>query len=208
MENNETSTLGTITLTLPVHIDYSVLETLMKEKMTGEFIEVVKEDREATTYAQILDVTLEKSTVKEYDLAVQLKIKMLTTLFTNKEADLFLQLAIHFNEKEQKVVVHDYDLNVDSNSWLMNTSLQAIANIFAHNTIKNKMKFDFLPEIEKQLLAINEKLENQLKIKEGVFITGNFENFRILSIDFQLEAIQLVIAGNGKTAVAIKSISL
>lgn len=208
MENNETSTLGTITLTLPVHIDYSVLETLMKEKMTGEFIEVVKEDREVTTYAQILDVTLEKSTVKEYDLAVQLKIKMLTTLFTNKEADLFLQLAIHFNEKEQKVIVQDYDLNVDSNSWLMNTSLQAIANIFAHNTIKNKMKFDFLPEIEKQLLAINEKLENQLKIKEGVFITGNFENFRILSIDFQLEAIQLVIAGNGKSAVAIKSISL
>lgn len=208
MKRRQESAVGTISIKLPVNIDYSVIETVIRERMVGETIQVEKENGEVTKYAKILDVSLEKSPEEEYDLAVHLKLKTLTSFFSNKEASIFLQASINFDVEEQAISVKDYKLKVNSQSWLMNKSLQTVANTLFHNSLKSKMKFDFLPDIEKKLFAINEKLKNKFEVTEGVFLTGSIGKFKIIEIQPQVGHLRIMIEGDAKTVVDVKKINI
>lgn len=207
MDNREAA-MGTVGIILPVRIDYIVLEALIKERMVGETIQVEKENGDVTKYARILDVSLSHSPEQEYDLAVDIKLTTLTSFFNNKEARIFFQAAIIFDREHQVVLVNDYKLKVDSQSWLMNKSLQTVANTFAHNKLKSKMRFDFTPEIRKQLSTLNRKLENSFEVTEGIFLNGSIHTMRIVEFQPLAEHIRVVLEGDGDADVNIRSLNI
>lgn len=171
-----------ISIRLPVKIGFKVLDEALRNKLVGENIETEGKDGEVSTYATILDAMLVKSEKEGYDLAVDIKFKTLTSLFKNVEGRILLHITTEFDPEEQEIMVKDYKLEGKSNNWLMDKSLQAVANTFIYQKLKDRMKLDFSPHIEKQLRKINEKLEEHIKPSEEISLSGYLENFKIVDI--------------------------
>jgi len=206
MENTEELSKGLNFIKLPISIGYKVVETLMRKKMIGETISSEADDGEVTNYAEILDLSLEKSQYEDYDLAIQLKFKVLTTLFKNKEGSIILDLSFVFDQQEQLVSVNHFKVEGNTNNWLLNKSLETMFNTFMHGKIKNKMKFDFSPEIEKQLEAINKKLGNQLEVTEGVYLLGRLNTFKISDIIPETSHFLILVNFEGHSLIDVQKI--
>lgn len=170
-----------IMIRLPVKIGYQALEGVMQEKLKGEPIETESKGK-TTKYATILDVAVAKSLENGFDLAIDLRFKTLTSLFRNKEGSILLDVAMDFDHGEQRVSIKDYTLKVDSNSWLMNRSLEVVANNFVYDKVKNKMKFDLRPLIKEKLSSVNRKMEDSLEISEGISVKGFLIDFSVVDI--------------------------
>ncbi len=186
-----------IVIRLPIKIDYHVLEAYLQEKFIGENIE---------DYAKITDVSLYKSLKEKYDIALELEFKMLTSLFRNREGSIILHASLNFDHINQEITVKDYKLQGNSESWLMNNSFQAMANTFFHKKIKEKMKFQLRPHIEKQLLSLNRNLENPLEAAGGIFLSGYLKDFVIQKIIPGDNLVLIFIEIEGNALVDIKKI--
>ncbi len=176
------TTRGNIQLKLPVKVSYHVLEKISKERMVGENIQVEKENGEITRYAKILDIQIFKSTKEGYDLSVIVDFVTLTSFFGNKKGSLLLDAAVFFNYIDQEISVVDYNIKVESSSWLMNKTLQAVANTIIKGKLQKKMKVDIRPHLEEQVLKLNKKLTEGFEPVEGISLTGNLLEFTIYDI--------------------------
>jgi len=206
MEKTEDLSQGLNFIRLPITIDYTVVETYLRKEMTGECISSEVEDGKVSRYAEILNLSLVKSQDEAYDLALELKLKTLTTLFRNKEGKIVLHLALDFDKEKQLLRVHNFKLEGNTKNWLLNRSLETIVNTFMHGKIKNKMKFDFRPEIEKHLQSMNEKLDNRLEVAEGIFLFGRLNTFKISEIIPQASQFLILVNFEGNTLLDIKKI--
>ncbi len=206
MEKAEDLSQGLNFIRLPISIAYTVIETYLQEKMTGETISSEAEDGKVSRYAEILNLSLEKSQDEAYDLELELKFKILTTLFRNKEGKILLHLTLDFDKEEQLLSVNKFKLEGITKNWLLNKSLETIANSFMHGKIKNKMKFNLRPEIEKHLQTMNEKLDNRLEVAEGVFLFGRLNTFKISEIIPQDSQFLVLVNFEGNTLLDIKKI--
>lgn len=208
MENAEDPSQGLNFIRLPINIDYTVVETYLRKKMIGELISSEDKDGMGSAYAEILDLSLEKSQDEGYDLALELKFKTLTTFFRNKEGKVILHVTLDFDMEEQLVSVHNFKLEGNTKNWFFNKSLETMVNTFMHGKLKNKMKFDFRPEIEKHRRSMNEKLDNRLEITAGIFLSGSLKTFKIDEI-IPMETHFLVLVNfEGNTSVDIKELVL
>lgn len=167
---------------MPVRIGYYVLENYIQEKFTGENIKVENDNGEATNYAEILGVSVQRSWEEDYDLALHLEFRTLTSFFKNRKGSIVLHVAISFDDEEQEITVQDYKLQGTGKSWLMNKSLQALANKFLYEKLRKKMSFDLGPQISEQLKKTNQKLETRLEATGGIFLSGEINRFRITDI--------------------------
>ena len=175
----EKSSENNIVITLPVNLAYDAIDGYLKENYTGEIIKEEKENGKVSEYAEILDMSLQRSEEEEYDIAVDVKFRNLTSIFHNKIGRILLHLSLNFDETEQEIYVDSFKLNGNSGSWLMDNAMEAMANTFLHNKIKNKMVFNFRAIIAEQLADLNKKLEDPYPVKEGINLYGNLKNFRI-----------------------------
>ena len=119
-----------------------------------------------------------------------------------------IHVALTFDDTEQEIAVTNYKLQVETNNWLLNKSLQSLANSFLYNKLKKKMRYDFKPMIKKQLETANVKLHNQLEASEGVLLSGRLNNFRILDIIPGKERLVVIISLEGNAVVDLREISL
>jgi len=206
MEKAENFSQGLNFIGIPISIGYTVMEAYLQKKMIGETISSEDEDGKVSTYAEILDLSLEKSQDEAYDLALGLKFKILSTFFRNKEGKILLHLSVDFDKEEQVVSVNNFKLEGITNNWLFNKSLGTMVNNFLHGKIKNKMKFDFRPEIEKHLRSMNEKLDNRLEVAEGIFLFGRLNTFKISEIILQASQFLILVNFEGNTLLDIKKI--
>ena len=206
MEKTEDLSQGLNFISLPVNIDYAVVETYLRRKLIGETISSEAEEGTGSAYAEILDLSLEKSQDEAYDLALALKFKTLTTFFKNKEGTILLHLSLDFDKEEQLMRVNNFKLEGITKNWLLNRSLETMVNTFMHGKIKNKMKFDFRPEIEKHLRSMNEKLDNRLEVAEGIFLFGRLNTFKIREIIPQASRFLVLVNFEGNTLLDIKKI--
>lgn len=202
MQTNPYSDQNNVILKLPVNISYQALVTYTREKFRGEIIKVEKDNGKSTNYAEILDVSFERSLEENYDLVFDIRFKTLTTIFRNKEGRILLHAAIDFNEELQVVTVTGYKLNSVSNSWLMDNSLEAMANKLIYSKLKKKMNFNFTPIIEKQLKEINEKIAST-EVKDGISLFGKLEDFKITALIPKLEHLLVVLDVKGNAVVDI-----
>lgn len=178
-ETVNSSSQNNVILSLPVNITYAALGEIIREKSSGEIIKVEKEDGKFTSYAQILDVSFQESPEDNFDFLFDIKLKTLTTVFKNKVARLLLDVSLDYNEHEQVVSVKNYKLDIKSGNWLMNNSLEAVANKFIYGKLKKKMMFDLKPEIDKRLLELNKKLEDSFEVMEGINLFGQVDNLSV-----------------------------
>jgi hypothetical protein len=206
MEKAEDLSSGLNFIRLPISIAYTVIETFLQKKMIGETISS-EEDGKVSTYAEILDLSLEKSQDEAYDLALAMKFKTLTTLFKNTEGKILLHLSLDFKKEEQLVSVNNFKLEGITKNWLLNRSLETMVNSFMQGKIKNKMKFDFRPEIEKYLRTMNEKLDDRLEVAEGIFLFGRMNTFQISEIIPQASQFLVLVNFEGNTLLDIKKIN-
>jgi len=206
MEKAEDLSQGLNLIRLPIRIAYTVIGAYLQKKMIGETISSEAEDGKVSTYAEILDLSLEKSQDEAYDLALELKFKTLTTFFRNKEGKILLHLSLDFDKDEQLVSVNNFKLEGNTKNWLFNRSLETIINTFMHGKIKNKMKFDFRPEIEKHLGSMNKKLNDRLEVAEGIFLFGRLNTFKISEIIPQASGFLILVNLEVNTLLDIKKI--
>lgn len=208
MENAEDPSQGLNFIRLPINIDYTVVVTYLRKKMIGELISSEDKDGMGSAYAEILDLSLEKSMDEGYDLALELKFKTLTTFFRNKEGKVILHVTLDFDMEEQLMSVHNFKLEGNTKNWFFNRSLEAMVNTFMQRKLKNKMKFDFRPEIEKHRRSMNEKLDNRLEIAEGIFLSGRLKTFKIDEIIPKETHFLVLVNFEGNTSLDIKELVL
>lgn len=171
-----------IVITLPINLAYAAIDGYLKENYTGEIIQEEKENGKVSEYAEILGMSLQRSEEEEYDIAVDVTFKNLTSIFHNKTGRILMHLSLNFNESEQEIYVDSFKLKGNSGSWIMDNAMEAMANTFLHKKIKNKMVFNFRAIIAEKLEELNKKLEDPYKVKEGINLYGNLKNFRIQRI--------------------------
>lgn len=194
-------------LRLPVKIEYSVIETYLQKRFKDQYISKTDKEGNVTNYAEIHSIALEKSYKEGYDLALQVKFKTLTTLYKNKEGIIELYASLDLDKASQQLRVLDFKVNGTSNNWLFNNAIEAIANTFMHDKIKDKLQIDLMLEIQKKLPLINEKMEEPIEVTNGVYISGNLQSFLLEAIQFEENHMLIFIDFEGGIGLDIKKIN-
>lgn len=195
-------------LTLPVKIEYSVLQSLLRKKMIGEKISSEGKDGEVANYAEILNISIQRSVRENYDLAVEIQFRNLTSFLKNKEGKFVLYAALDFDELLQQIQVVDFEIDGTSKNWLFNNTIETIANTFMRGKIRDKMKVDFQPEIQKQLVTINEKLNSDFEVADGIKISGEMKFIKINEIVLQERQVLVLVQVEGQTLINIQNIPM
>ncbi|MDT0675585.1 DUF4403 family protein [Autumnicola musiva] len=182
MKEAENIVPGNIIIQLPLKVQYDVLEDILRERAIGEKIGTINENGETTNYAEILDISFGESLKEEFNFAVNLKFRTLTTLFKNKVGRLEMDLALEFLEETQEIGIRNYHLEGDTENWLMNNFIEKMVNNVLYGKLKKKMKFDLRPLVKEQLEKINKKISSGVEPRKGIFINGALEDFRIESV--------------------------
>lgn len=202
----EESLLDEIRVRFPVKIGYDVLEDVLRDKLIGKTIKKEKNNSESVNYAEVLDLCLEGSRKGDFSLLLNLKLKTLTTILSRKEINLAVHLSIDFNKDEQTISIRDYELDGRTNSWLMNNVLETVINRFLRHNLMDRMKFDIRPQVEDLLSKVNKKLESQLEVSEGIFLSGYIKDFIISDIIPGTSQFLISIETAGHSLVDIKRV--
>jgi hypothetical protein len=171
-----------VQIQLPVKVDYKVIDAFLEKKFQGKVLSKGKANGETSDHARIQHVSVEKSPLEDFDLALHLKLQLLTTFFRNKEIQLVVHLALAFQEKTQELSIQKYELDGENNSWVINKLLETLVNNFLYEKLKQKMKVDLKPILEKQTGKINEKLVNGTEIQQGIHLSGHVSKFSVNEI--------------------------
>lgn len=178
-EENKNLTEQNINLNVPVIIGYPVIDDYLREKLVGEMISKENSDGEKSNYAQILDVTVEKSELDNFDLCLNISLQTLTSLFKNKKVDILFYASFDLNKDQQKISLKDYEIDGKTKSWIADKLLETVVNKWMYHKLKKKMNVDLMPKIEEHLKSLNEKLENKIEAREGVHILGSMQKLEI-----------------------------
>lgn len=179
MEKETVKDLQNIQLKLPVKIKYIALEESLKRKMVGEVIKDEDKDGDISNYAEILDVGLNYSLENKFDLAIAVTFKTLTTLFHGKKMQIVLHASLYLNKEKQSISIKEYKIKGKTANFLTNGFLQTLVNTLLYKKIKEKLSFNFMPIIEEQIKALNNKLINNLEVAQGISISGYLNKFLI-----------------------------
>ncbi|CAL67947.1 DUF4403 family protein [Christiangramia forsetii] len=182
IENTERISDTNIDVTLPVKIGYSVIDELLRSKMIGEIISKEDSNGEKSNYAQILDVSIEKSQLEAYDFLLNINLQTLTSLFKNKQVKILFHASLDLDKGQQRVSLKDYLIDGKTKNWIADQLLETVLNKWMYGKFKKKMNFDFMPHIEKHIKSLNEKLENKLEAKEGIHLIGSLENLELSNL--------------------------
>ncbi|MDT0641402.1 DUF4403 family protein [Zunongwangia sp. F363] len=199
---------GNLILQLPLKVQYGVMEDILRDRAIGEKIGTVDDKGETTNYAEILDITFGESLREDFDFAVNLKFKTLTKLFKNKIGRLEMDVALEFDEATQEIGIKNYNLEGDTNNWLMNNFIEKMVNNVLYGTLKKKMKFDLSPLIARRLEKINSKFLAGMEPLEGILATGEIKNFKIDNIVPGSGFLLIQVSLNAEAMVAIEHLNL
>lgn len=183
-----------IILHLPVKIEYKVLETYLQKKLLGKVLSKGKANGETSDHARIQKINLERSPFEDFDLAVHLQLKLLTTFFRDREIKMVVHLSLSFKELQQELLIARYRLEGENNGWFTDKVVETLINNFMYSKLKEKMKFDLRPVISERLEKLNSELSAGKEIAEGINLSGKVSEFRV----------QEVIPGQRTLLVSIK----
>lgn len=164
-----------ISLTLPVKISY----TAIQEYLRKEFIGMKLEKDGDKPMAEILGLAVSKSDEEGFDIQVDMDVRILTSVFRNREGKMLVDIALDFNRSAQEVSVRDFRVDVKTNSWLVDNALEAVVNAFLYGRLKQRMRFDFRNLVKEKLSELNTKLESAQEATEGIFFSGFIEDFKV-----------------------------
>lgn len=189
-----------IKMNVPVEVNYLTINELLQQKFRGKILSKGKDNGETVDRAQIEEIFLEKSEKAGFELSLELKIKLLTSFFKNKKVEMIVYISPLFNPENQEISVQNYEIDGLNNGWIINNLLEGLVNSFLYNNLKDKMKFDLQPLLNDKILEFNEKLSGGLEVKDGIFLSGTVNNFRVDKVVFEEDVVIafLDITGNNK----------
>ena len=179
MENKLNVPESQILVQLPVKLEYSVLNEILGSKVKGEQISSTDKDGTETKYAEILAISIARSSDPGFDLDVQLKVKALATIFKGRILDIDLKATIQYDSVRQEIGVGSFKLHTDSGNWILNKLIGSIVNSFMYSNLKEKMKFSFKDILEEKQGMLNRKLQDKLEVYDGIFINGAVRDIRV-----------------------------
>ncbi|MDX1544247.1 MAG: DUF4403 family protein [Christiangramia sp.] len=194
MSDSERISDANIDITVPVKIGYEVLDEYLKEKLVGEIIRKEDSEGKSSNYAQILEISVDRSELENFDLCINLTIQTLTTFFKNKQVKILFYALLDLDREEQRIFLKDYKVDGVSNGWFVDQILETLINKWMYKQLKEKMNFEFMPHIKENLESINNRLENKLEAKEGVHLLGGVNNLEISNLKFDEKDVWISVA--------------
>lgn len=171
-----------VRIELPVKVDYKVLNDFLQKKFEGKILSKDKGHGKTTDHALIQKISLGRSPLEDYDLAVHAELQLRTTLFKGKAIKIVVHLSLGFRESEQEVLIRKYKLEGQKNGWFTDRVVETLINNFMYVKLKEKMKFDIRPIIADKMEKLNVRLTGGLEITDGVNITGKVTDFRVQEV--------------------------
>lgn len=208
MNENDRFIDPNIEITIPVIIGYQVLDKYLREKLIGEIISKDDKDGEKSNYARILDVSLEKSYLDGYDILLNITLQTLTSLFKNREVQIFFHATLELNRELQHISLQKFEIDGKTNNWFANKLLETVVNNWMYEKLKKKMNFDLMPHIEEKVGDINKKLENKLEAKEGVNLIGSLEKVEISNLSAGEKELWISVSVSGKGLLELEKLDL
>ncbi len=208
MEGIDPENNHNVVLRLPVKVDYEVLQTYLQKKLLGKVISKGKANGETSDRARIQGITLERSPLEDFDLAVHVQLRLLTSFFRDKIIKVVVHLSIGFSEPEQQVLIRRYKLDSENNGWLTDRLVETLVNNFMYSKLKEKMKFDIRPVVREKLEKLNLKLTAGLEVADGISITGKLKEFRVQEVIPGQRTLLVGVSILGNNVLNIKSIDI
>lgn len=208
MEGTSPENKYNVTLHLPVKIDYKVLETYLQKKLLGKILSKGKSSGETSDHARIQKINLGRSPLEDFDLAVHVQLKLLTTLFKDKEIKVVMHLSLSFREADQEVLIRRYKLEGENSGWFTNKVVETLINNFMYSKLKDKMKFDIRPVVATKLEKLNQRFAGGLEVADGVNITGKVSDFRVQEVIPGQRTLLVSVSILGNNVLNIKSIEI
>ncbi len=203
-ENNDQN----IKITVPVIIGYPVLDKYLKEKLIGEIISKEDSDGKKSNYAQVLDVSIEKSELEGFDLRLNIGLQTLTSFFKNKHVQIYFHAALQLDKELQHISLKDYEIDGKTKNWFADKLLETVVNNWMYDKLKKKMNFDLMPHIEEKVGSLNEKLENRLEAKEGVHLIGSLDKLEISNLKAGEKELWIMVSITGTGIVELEKLEL
>ena len=197
-----------VILRLPVKVDYQVLQIYLQKKLLGKIISKGKANGETSDRARIQGITLERSNLEDFDLAVHVQLKLLTSFFRDKVIKVVAHLSIGFTEAEQQVFIRRYKLDSENNGWFTDRLVESLINNFMYSKLKEKMKFDIRPLVKEKLEKLNQRLTGGLEMADGISITGKLKEFRVQEVIPGQRTLLVAVSILGNNVLNIKSIDI
>ncbi|WP_026935216.1 DUF4403 family protein [Christiangramia echinicola] len=197
-----------INITIPVIIGYSVLDKYLREKLIGEIISKENSEGEKSNYAQILDVSIQKSELEGFDIRLNITLQTLTNLFKNKQVEIFFHAALELDKDLQNISLKDFEVDGKTKNWFADQLLETIVNKWMYEKLKKKMNFDLMPHIEEKLGSLNEKLENKLEAKEGVHLIGSLEKLEVSNLKAGENELWISVSVKGTGLVELEKLEI
>lgn len=197
-----------INITVPVIIGYSVLDKYLRGKLVGEIISKENSEGEKSNYAQILDVSIDKSDAEGFDLCLDITMQTLTSLFKNKQVKILFHAALQLDRDLQHISLKDYEIDGKTENWLADKLLETVINNWMYEKLKKKMNFDLMPHIEEKLSSLNEKLESKLEAKEGVHLIGSLDKIEISNLKAGENELWISVTVTGTGIVELEKLDL
>lgn len=171
-----------IIVNLPVRIKYEVVQEYFRQELVGELIKKEEKPGKETAYAEILSLSVDKSTEKGFDLVFHLKIRSLLSLYKNKILQISLHASLEFSPQAQRIFVREFSLHGNNNGWFTNRVIEVLANSFLYKKLKAKLDFELLPVIRDQVSQVNQKLSEKMEVYQGIRLSGELRHFRIADV--------------------------
>lgn len=192
-----------ISLSLPVKISYTAIQEYLRGELAG--MKLKKDSGRAV--AEILDLSITRSTQEGFDILAQVDIRILTAVFKNREGKLLVDISLDFNKKTQEVWVRDFQVDVKTKSWLVNNTLETVVNAFLYGRLKERMRFDFRDLVKEKLSELNIKLEAPQEASEGIFLSGFVEDFQVVDLFPGKKVMLAFVQINARALIDIRKIS-
>ncbi|MDX1471569.1 MAG: DUF4403 family protein [Flavobacteriaceae bacterium] len=196
-----------ISLILPIIVGYTTLEDHLKTKFIGEVLKKESSSGKSSNYAKILDISLSKSDVSNYELNINLKIQTLTLLYRNKEINISILASLLFDSENQRISIDEYKIDSQGKHWLADQLLESVVNNFLYNKLRSNMQVDLAPILEEQLENLNQKLEKGMEAAEGLKMVGSLQNLSIYDLQARETALWIFIAIKGWGVVEVEKLA-
>lgn len=208
MNANPTTSDQDISVTLPVRIGFSVIETFLKKKYIGTIISKKSAKGKTLNYFKILDLNLSESQAEPYNLQLILKLQTLTLIFHKKELEVSVHANLRLDIETQKLYVEAYNINSSGESWIANTVLKSVLNTFIYKKIINTLSIDLMPLLQEKIELINAKLASDLKATKNISIMGSVENSTISHFKIKSDVIWVLIHAQGWGVISIDDLEV
>ena len=82
-------------------------------------------------------------------------MQTLTSFFKNKQVKFLFYASLHLDRELQKIELANYEIDGQNNNWLVNQALETVVNKWLYAKLKEKMNFNFMPQLEEQMNSLN-----------------------------------------------------